>query len=138
MSCNQKFAWFNLAVVGLTLVVYFSLVPILGWERAQGSFGLTGLLGLGVLFFRKKAGHVAMDERDNQIQFRSWAFASGVMFWLVYVLAAVFLAPAIYGQTGAIPVTVVQASVVWSLILVQSTMSVAILTQYAGGSRSAE
>ena len=138
MSCNQKFAWFNLAVIGLTLVVVFSLVPFLGWQRAQGGFGLSGLLGFGAFFFRKQPGRVAMDERDQQIQFRSLTFAYGAVFWITYVFVAVFLVPAIYGQSGAVPVSVVQFSVFWAMILTQAAMSIGILIQYGGVSANVE
>ena len=37
MSATQKFAWFNLAVVGLTLVTVLSLLPFLGKSALGGS-----------------------------------------------------------------------------------------------------
>ena len=136
MSCVQKFAWFNLAVVGLTVLVVFSLWPFLG-HRAMGGLGCLGLMGFGPLFFWRRAGQVVADERDTLIQHRSWILAYAI-FWVVFVLAAVFLSALIYGQDGAIPVAVVQLSVAWGFMLVYALASIAILAQYAGGAKDGE
>jgi len=112
------------------------LLPFLG-KGALGGFGFLGFLGFGVLFFRKKSGQVITDERDLLIQRRSWVLAYS-LFWVVYVLAAAVLSVVIYGQEGAVPVWVVQSSVFCSFILVQALASIAILVQYAGGSKDAE
>jgi hypothetical protein len=61
MTPAQKLAWFNLAVVVLTVVTVLILIPVLG-PGAQGGFGLLGLLGLGPLFFRPKG---ARSSRTN-------------------------------------------------------------------------
>ena len=135
MSATQKFAWFNLAVIALTLLAVLSLLPLLG-RGALGGFGFLGLLGLGTLFFRKKPGQVLTDERDQLIWVRAWVLAYAV-FWVVFVLAAAALPVVVYGQEGAVPVWVVQSSVFCGLVLVTALASVAILVQYAGGSRDA-
>jgi len=136
MSALQKFAWFNLAVVALTLVAVLSLLPFLG-KGAIGGFGFIGLLGLGPFFFRKRPGQVLTDERDLLIQRRSWILAYA-LFWVVFVLAAALLSPLVYGQEGAVPVWVVQISVFGALMLVYALASIAILVQYAGGTKVAE
>jgi hypothetical protein len=136
MSALQKFAWFNLSVVVLTLVAVLLLLPWLG-KGALGGFGLLGLIGLGPLFMRKRPGQVVTDERDALIQQRSWIVAYA-LFWVVFVLAAVLLAPLVYGQEGAVPVWVVQSSVFCGFMLVYALASIAILVQYAGGTRDAE
>ena len=132
MSALQKFAWFNLAIIALTLVAVLSLLPFLG-RGALGGLGFLGILGFGPLFFRKKPGRVVTDERDILIQRRSWIVAYA-LFWVVFVLAAVLLAPLVYGQQGAVPVWVVQMSVFCGFMLVHALASIAILIQYAGGS----
>jgi hypothetical protein len=130
----QKWAWFNLAVITLTLVAILALLPFLG-KGALGGFGLLGLMGFGPFFFRKKAGKVVSDERDTLIQSRSWVLAYSV-FWVVFVLAAV-LSPVVYGQDGAVPVWIVQSSVFFGFMLVYALHAIATLVQYAGGSRDA-
>jgi hypothetical protein len=136
MSATQKFAWFNLAVIALALVAVLSLLPFLG-RGALGGLGFLGLLGFGPLFFRKKAGKVLVDERDQIIWQRAWALGSAV-FWVAFVLAATVLSAMVYGQEGAVPVWVVRSSVFCGFMLLEAVASLAILVQYAGGSRDAE
>ena len=129
MSAMQKFAWFNLAVIAFTLVTVLLLFPFMG-KGALGGFGSLGLIGFGPLFFRKKPGQVPIDERDTLIQLRSWILAYS-LFWVVFVLAAVFLSVVVYGQDGAVPVSVVQMCVGVGFMLVYALASIAILVQYA-------
>jgi hypothetical protein len=132
----QKFAWFNLTVIALTLGTVLGLWPLLG-HRALGGLGFLGFIGLGPLYFRRKPGQVLTDERDHLIQGRSWLLAYA-LFWVVFVVAAVVLSAAVYGQDGAVPVTVLQMSVVGGFMFVYALASLAILVQYTGGSRDAE
>ncbi len=136
MSATQKFAWFNLAVIAWTLVAVLSLLPFLG-KGALGSLGFLGLIGFGPFFFRRKMGQVPTDERDQLIQRNAWVLAYS-LFWVAFVLAAVFLSASVYGPEGAVPVWVVQCSVAWGFMLVYALVSVAILVQYARGSKDAE
>jgi hypothetical protein len=135
MSATQKFAWFNLAVIALTVVAIVSLLPFMG-KGALGGFGFIGLIGLGPLFFRRKAGEVVIDERDSLIQQRSW-FLAYCLFWVVFVLAAVFLSALVYGEDGAVPVSVVRWSVAVGFMFVYAMACIAMLVQYAGGARYA-
>jgi hypothetical protein len=135
MSAMQKFAWFNLAVITLTIVVILALLPFLG-KGALGGFGFLGFLGFGVLFFRKKQGKILADERDQLINLRSMILAYAI-FWVVYCLAASLLSALVYGQEGAVPVPVVQISVFGGMMLLYAVHSVAILVQYAGGAQDA-
>ena len=135
MSPLQKFAWFNLAVIGFSTLVVLSLMPFLGY-RSLGGLGFLGFLGLGVLYFRKRPGQVTMDERDNLIMTRSLILAYA-LFWVVFVLSAVFVSPLLYGQDGSVPVVLVQMSVAWGFMLWYVVQSIAILVQYAGGKQNA-
>ncbi len=136
MSATQRFAWFNLAVITLTVVAVFALLPFMG-KGALGGFGFLGLSGFGPLFFRKQPGQVLIDERDALIQRRSWVVAYS-LFWVVFVLAAVVLTTVVYGWEGSVPVWIIQSSVFCSFMLVYALASIAMLVQYAGGSRDAE
>jgi hypothetical protein len=135
MSPLQKFAWFNLAVIGFSTLVVLSLMPFLGY-RSLGGLGFLGFLGLGVLYFRKRPGQVTMDERDNLIMTRSLILAYA-LFWVVFVLSAVVVSPLLYGQDGSVPVVLVQMSVAWGFMLWYAVQSIAILVQYAGGQQNA-
>jgi hypothetical protein len=132
MSAMQKFAWYNLCVIAVTVAV----VGVLSfWGKgALGGFGFAGLLGFGVLFFRQKSGQVLTDERDVLIQQRSWVLAYS-LFWVVFVLTAALVAPLVYGWEGSVPVWVIQSSVFCWLMLLMALVSIAILVQYARGNK---
>jgi hypothetical protein len=104
MNASQKFAWYTLAVVALTVVSVLLLIPLLG-PGAQGAFGLLGLLGFTPLFFRRRGDEVVQDERDVQIRQRSLTIAYSV-FWVLFVLGSM-TAPAVYGWSGSVPVSMV-------------------------------
>ncbi len=131
MSRPQKHAWFNLAVIALTLAVVLLTYPILG-RGAFGGLGFLGLLGFGQFFYRKKHGEVVTDERDNLIQQRSMLAAYSV-FWLVFVAAGT-LTPLYYGYNGAVPAILVADSVWAALMLHVVTHSLVTLVQYGSSS----
>ena len=131
MAAAQKEAWFNLVIVLVVSIGVLALVPVLGPWRAQGWFGVLGLLGFGPFFFRKRAGIVVSDERDDQIRRRSTVIAH-VIFWLFFVAACV-AASVTFGPNGAVPVAWVQMSGWWGWVLVVGVGSVATLTQYGWG-----
>jgi hypothetical protein len=135
MAPIQRFAWFNLAVIAITVVFILSLLPFLG-HRALGGLGCLGFMGFGPLFLRNTPGRILTDERDLLIQRRSWILAYS-LFWVVFVLAAVVVSASVYGQNGMIPVTIVQVSVAFGFMFVYAVASIAILVQYLGGSKDA-
>jgi hypothetical protein len=135
MNVSQKEAWFNLVVVLSALVLVVSLVPFLG-KAAMGGFGLLGFLGLSPVFFRKRHGFVALDERDTQIRLRSQFWAHFV-FWLLFVLATM-TAPVIYGWNGSVPVALVMASVWCGWVVLVGVMSLSTLIQYGQGGHDAD
>ncbi|QDT40021.1 hypothetical protein Pan241w_00740 [Gimesia alba] len=125
MTATQKFAWFNLLVVLGVLLIVGCLYPFFGW-KAHGALGLTALLALSPIFYRKRENEVITDERDALIQRRA-ALIGASVFWLVYVLASSLLTPLVYGQEGCVPVEVVQVSVFYALVLFIGVVSVATL-----------
>lgn len=133
----QKQAWFTLTIILLSLSTVLALTPVLGFQRAQGGLGFLGFLGLTPIIFRKRAGGVLMDERDEQIQLRSWMFAYAV-FWVVFV-AVCLAAPLTYGSSGMVRVEVIQFSVWYAFMLVWGLSALAALVQYRrGGVHAAE
>ena len=131
MSASQKHAWFNLVVISLSLLAVGCLYPFLGWA-AHAALGLSGLLGLGPFFYRKRKGEVVLDERAILIQQRS-ALLGYSIFWVVYVLAASLLSPLVYGQDGSVPVVAVQMSVFYAMVLFIGVMSLSTLVQHSRG-----
>lgn len=130
MSRMQKHAWFNLAVVALSVCTVVSLFPLMG-KAAHGGFGWLGLLGLGPLFFRKCKGQVVCDERDTLIQRRS-VIAGYTAFWLVFIGCAC-LTPVFYGVDGAVPVVAIMAFPWYAMVILFGVMSIATLAQYRKG-----
>jgi hypothetical protein len=131
VSAAQKFAWFNLAVIAVCVVVVAALIPWLGPQRAMGGFGILGVMGFSPLFFRRRGGECVADERDQMIWHRSVRIAYAV-FWLAFVAVCVAL-PMHYGYGGVMPVMVLQW-VLWSgWMIVWGIMSLAILVQYRAG-----
>lgn len=131
MTAAQKHAWFNLTVIGATILLVLALYPLLG-RGAWGGLGILGSLGFGPYFFRKKGSRVVTDERDVLIQRRSVLLGYS-LFWAVFVLAACLLSTWIYGQEGSVPVPVVQVSVFFAVMLFIGVTSVATLVLYARG-----
>ncbi len=134
MSAMQKYAWFNLAVIALTIVVILALLPFMG-TKALGGFGFLGLLAFGYFIVRPKPGKVLVDERDELIRRRATTLAYRV-FWSLFVVVA-GLSARFYGKNGAVPVSVVQMSAFAALMLFIAVMSIAILVQYVGESKDA-
>ena len=133
MTALQRYAWYNLVVIGLAGLCVVIFYPFLG-GRALGCLGLLGLLGLSPILFRKKPGQVCYDERDRLIQLRATTLAYAI-FWVGFTQAAAIGSMAVYGGNGSVPVKVVQMSVFVSLMLFLAVQSVAILIQYARDAR---
>jgi len=136
MSVMQKLAWFQLAVIALALVVVLALLPFLGSGALLG-FMLLWLMWFGPFLFRKKADDVAADARGAAIERRSWVLAY-TLYWVVFLLVATILPPLIYGPQGAVPVWIVQVSVLSGFMIVYAIASIAILVQSARRARDME
>ncbi|MCP4644880.1 MAG: hypothetical protein GY851_30850 [bacterium] len=137
MAPLQKYAWFNLVVIGVTAGLTACAVIAIGvfgsWDKAQaglGALGLLGLLGLGGLFLRKPKNTraVALDERDRSIMAKATGFGFGI-FWVVFVLASMGTWAAM-GSDGVVPVNVLPLSVIVGMLLFKLLESAAILWQY--------
>lgn len=136
MTSLQKYAWYNLGVITVSILSVAACYPFLGW-RAMGCLGLLGLLGLSPFLFRKRAGQIRFDERDRLIQLRATYLAYAI-FWVGFTQAAAIGSMAIYGGDGAVPVQVVQMSAVVAVLIFMTAQSIAILFQYAHDARGAE
>ena len=128
MSAAQKHAWFNLAIIGLTLAVVGALVATRGWVGSQGGLGFLGFLGFGAFWYRGGRQEVASDERDHLIRRRSMLVAYTI-FWIVCATGCVLLRW-YYGATGTVPVVVVQSTGFLGMALICAVQSVVTLVQY--------
>jgi hypothetical protein len=127
-STGQKQAWLSLAIATLSLVGILALTPVIGFQRAQGSLGLLGLWGLTPLLYRTQPGIVRSDERDGQIQLRSWVVAYCV-FWVVFVLVCAS-APLSFESTGSVPVFLIHVRPFYAMMFVLGASSIAARWQY--------
>lgn len=120
MHTQQKAAWFDLIVIGGTVVLYGAAVPALSWWfhrtmaeaaiPALGVFGLIGLTGFGRLFYRSPRGSArgnepVMDERDWLLSRQAWN-AGMATFWLLFCIAGVGTWAYLYYLRGLERVTV--------------------------------
>jgi|GEM_PF-1167543 len=131
MTPAQKKAWYSLAVVATCLAVLAALIPVLGPARAQGGFGVMGLLGFSQVLFRGRRGEIVNDERDDEIRRRA-TMISHVVFWIVFIQVGV-ACPFIYGSNGAVPVLVVQYFLWLAFSLIVTVAAVATLVLYRLG-----
>lgn len=138
MAPIQKYAWFNIAVIAVTLALTACVVTAIGvygsWDKARAGLGLLGLLGflgLGGTLLRKSknARGAALDERDKEIMARATSFGFG-SFWVAFVLVSMGTWAAM-GMEGEVPVSVLPLSVVGGMLLFKLAESAAILWQYA-------
>ena len=138
MSQYEKLAWFNLAVVSISVAVFLCLIPWLGLFRASGAFGLTALLAAGALFGRRGSdpARVIADERDHGIFSQAQLFAFRV-FWMVFG-GGVLLLWKTCEQAGAIPVQFLPLLIMAGFVVFMMTQSVAILVLYGRGRRDVQ
>ncbi len=145
MSRAQKTARFNLIVILIALslsaiaVSVFYFVVDLPIRRAFGGFGfmgITGLMGLSPLLYKKEGGKVSFDERDELINYRA-VLAAYSVFWLVFT-AACMIPWFIIGPSGSISVNVLPIMLFGIGITLMLVHSLVILVQYGRGGKDGE
>jgi hypothetical protein len=113
MNRAQKIAWFQLAVVGIAVVM--SVILTLSFRRKYGyEFVEAWWLGAGYptlllifavlgpsLIFRKKKGKVDFDERDLMIDRRAMVVSFGATY--IFFILACFVTWLAAGLDGPIP-----------------------------------
>lgn len=137
MNRCEKVAWFNFAVLIITVAVFLILIPLLGIRPAAGAFGLLGLWGLGFLFYRKKQGisTVILDERDLEIQRKAMIIGHSV-FWVLFVLVCMLLWGLNKGK-GTVSAEVFPMMVLGGWAVVMFVQSLVTLIMYRTGKENA-
>jgi uncharacterized membrane protein len=136
MSVQEKQAWFMLAVIGLTGLVYGALGLAVGFHTwTLGTLGLLGFAGLAPLIGQRNRGRgeIIFDERDVLISRRAGNAAFGIV-WLVFV--AGMMAPFFLKgpeATITVPVAGLALAVCGATVLLFTVQSVAIVIQYRTG-----
>ena len=153
MNKTQKGAWLVL-VITIVLLVFSITLPIVWFSNVSFLrqinvsllrqipfflFFLTFvLIGLSIIFFRKKQSpsEVDYDERDITIK-RKAIVTSYVTLWLLVLI--VFTVPAvIIGEHGSIPAIFLPIAPFPMFIIVMLVYSVAILIQYGRGGKDGQ
>ena len=133
MNRNIFSAWFCLAVLGLCLVTYFATMPFLGPIRAQGTFGLMGLLGLVPFFwfvvFRKEM----TDERDWTFLQRSFFVGTTNGFAVIATINSTLVARFAFLGIESIPLNLVWIPVQCGIFVAVLSSSVVLLLLYYKG-----
>jgi len=93
--------------------------------------GITGLMGLSPILYKKERGKVSFDERDELINYRA-VLAAYSVFWLVFT-AACMIPWSIIGPSGSISVNVLPIMLFGIGITLALVHSLVILIQYGRG-----
>jgi dipeptide/tripeptide permease len=132
MSSLEKYAWFNIAVIVATGVLFGIVLHLAGFLPATGCFGLSGFFAMSYRIKREKA-----DERERAILSRAVMVAHGI-FWVVFVGASML--PWYLHRGGNVTVSSETFPVLvfmgWMLIVLVKSVSIVVLCKT--GIRNAE
>jgi len=136
MSDSEKWAWWTIGVVALTIASYGAFVAFLGHGPATSSvFALLALTALPA-FSRRHLEGPSFDEREREIASKA-QMAGFSAFWLAFVSVIVAIG-VVRGWSGTLtlPVWMLSEIIFWAFILVMSVQSVATIVLYRGGAHA--
>ena len=140
MNRAQKMARFNLIVILTALILSTIAVSFLYFvvgfpmRSAVGGFGflgISGLMGLSPLLYKKGSDKVSFDERDLMIM-RIASLGAYSIFWFLFVIAAM-IPFFVLGSKGTVSVKYLAAMVFGGGIIVVLVQSVITLVAYGWG-----
>lgn len=133
MSDSEKWAWWVLGVVALTIIAYAIFFAFLGHHPAIGSvFALLALTAIPAAS-RRRLKHQPPDERDRAIGGKALRTGFSV-FWIAFI--GLFLAIGfIKGWDGVltVPVWMLSETIMWAATLVLAVQALTTLVLYRGG-----
>ena len=133
MSDSEKWAWWALGVVALTIAAYGAFFAFLGHNPAIPSvFALLALTALPASSRRYFKG-ITFDEREHAIA--SKALLAGFRaFWVAFVgLIVVIGIIKGWDATLSVPVWALQETLWWAVILVLGVQALTTIVLYRGG-----
>jgi hypothetical protein len=137
MSDSQKWAWWALGVVVMTIAAYGALLAFLGRGPANSSvFALLALTALPASSRRHFRGRT-FDEREREIANRALR-AGFSAFWLAFVgliLAIGFIKG--WDATLTLPVWTLTEALPWAATLILAVQAITTLVLYRGGASHA-
>jgi uncharacterized membrane protein len=133
MSESEKWAWWALGVVALTIAAYGAFVAFRGHGPATSAvFALLALTALPASSRRNFRGRT-FDERERKIS--NNALTAGFRsFWLAFivlVLAIGFIKG--WNSTLTVPVWILSETLCWAAVLVLGVQSLTTIVLYRGG-----
>ena len=133
MSDSEKWAWWTLGVVGLTIAAYVAFLVFLGHGPAIPSvFALLALTAIPASSRRYFKG-LTFDEREHAIA--SKALLAGFRaFWVAFcglIVAIGFIKG--WAATLSVPVWALQETLWWAVILVLGVQALTTIVLYRGG-----
>ena len=132
MSDSEKWGWWTLGVVALTIAAYGAFVAFLGHGPATSSvFALLALTAIPASSRRYFRGRT-FDEREREIAHRSLRMGFSA-FWLAFVgsvLAIYFIKG--WDSTLAVPVWALEETLWWSATLVWGVEALTTIVLHRG------
>ena len=133
MSREQKFAWYMLAVFGLTAVCVVVVWAFAGAVFAPAALGVFGLGGLAPLLFRKGRDAPGPDERDRMIAEKATLRgAIGSYGGTVLICTAIWCVQHAQGKE-TIHIQALMFIPICAMVLLFTIRSIVLLTLYARG-----
>jgi uncharacterized membrane protein len=136
MSGSEKWGWWTLGVVALTIAAYGAFVAFLGHGPATSSvFALLALTVIPASSRRHFKGQT-FDEREREIGHRA-ASAAFSVFWLAFVgsvLAIYFIKG--WDSTLTVPVWALEETLLWSATLVWGVQALTTVVLHRGVSHA--
>jgi hypothetical protein len=135
MSDSEKWAWWTLGVVALTIAAYGAYVAFVKSGHAALVFGLLALAALPASR-RRYFPCRHFDERERAIASKA-ALVGFYAFWLAFagLINAIGLIKG-WNATLAVPVWTLIETLCWALILVVGVQSLTTIVLYRGGPRA--
>jgi hypothetical protein len=133
MSDSEKWAWWTLGVVALTIASYGAFLAFLGHGPATSSvFALLALTALPASSRRHFRGR-RFDERESAIANKA-VRAGFSAFWLAFVGVLVAIG-VVRGWSGTLtlPVWTLSEIICWAFILVVGVQALTTIVLYRGG-----
>jgi len=133
MSDSEKWGWWTIGAVALTIAAYVAFVAFLGHGPATSSvFALLALTAIPASSRRHLKGR-RFDEREREIARKAFSVSFSV-FWLAFVgfvLAIYFIKG--WDATLTVPVWALEETLWWAASLVMGVQALTTLVLYRGG-----
>jgi hypothetical protein len=137
MSNSEKWAWWTLAVIALTIVAYGAFLAFLGHGPASSSvFALLALAAVPASSRRYFKGRT-FDEREREIANKAVRAGFSAQ-WLAVI--GLFLAIGFikgWDATLTVPAWALEEAILWAAILILGVQAITTLALYRGGSSHA-